>query len=188
MFATTLGADGAELRPLEPWQAEEYLAHVERGREHIGRYIAVAAAAEDLVSARAYLQLYADRAAADTGRIFGVWLARGLVGGVVFRVMDVPQGTCEAVCWLESSATGRGLITRAARVCLDWAFLERKVHRVECRIPSANTPSINVAKRLGMAKDGVLRESHLWNGARHDMEVWSVLAPEWRERRGAGRP
>ncbi|MFI9203011.1 GNAT family N-acetyltransferase [Streptomyces sp. NPDC053048] len=187
MFATTLGVDGAELRPLEPWQAEEYLAHVERGREHIGRYIALAAAAEDLASARAFLQLYADRAAADTGRVFGIWLEGVLVGGIFLRVMDVARGYCEAACWLEPSATGRGLMTRAARVCLDWVVFERKVHRVECRIPSSNTPSINVAKRLGMTRDGVLRESHLWNGVRHDMEVWSVLGPEWRELRDRQR-
>jgi hypothetical protein len=31
-----------------------------------------------------------------------------------------------------------------------------------------------------MTKDGVLRESYPYRGERHDMEVWSVLAPEWR--------
>ena len=30
MFAISLGDDGAELRPLEPWQAEEFLAHMDR--------------------------------------------------------------------------------------------------------------------------------------------------------------
>lgn len=30
-----------------------------------------------------------------------------------------------------------------------------------------------------MTKDGVLRESCLYRGKRHDEEVWSVLAPEW---------
>jgi RimJ/RimL family protein N-acetyltransferase len=31
-----------------------------------------------------------------------------------------------------------------------------------------------------MTKDGVLRESYPHRGRRHDVEVWSVLAPEWR--------
>jgi RimJ/RimL family protein N-acetyltransferase len=35
-----------------------------------------------------------------------------------------------------------------------------------------------------MTRDGVLRESYLYRGKRHDVEVWSVLAPEWR----AGKP
>ena len=42
-----------------------------------------------------------------------------------------------------------------------------------------------VAERLGMTKDGVMREAYLHRGVRHDMEVWSVLAPEWRAARDA---
>lgn len=187
MFAISLGDDGAELRPLEPWQAEEYLAHLDRGREYIGRYVALPTVCTDLPSARAFLQSYADKAAADTGRILGIWLDGTLVGGVLLRVMDTAAGTCEAGCWLEPSASGRGLVTRAVRVLIDWAVNERGLHRVEWQVSSANTASINVAKRLGMTKEGVLRESYPYRGVRHDMEVWSVLAPEWREARQEAR-
>jgi ribosomal-protein-serine acetyltransferase len=179
MFVKSLGTDGAELRPLEPWQAEEFFAHMERGREHIGQHIGFADAAKDLESARRLLQGYADKAAADTGRIFGIWLDDKLVGGVLLRVMDVPQGMAEVGCWLEPAATGNGLITRAARILIDWVIRERGLHRVEWRVSSENAPSIAVARRLGMTKDGVLRSNHPYRGVRQDLEVWSVLAPEW---------
>ncbi len=182
MFAIPLG-DDAELRPLEPWRAEEYLAHMDRGREYIGRYIGLASAATDLDSARAFLQSYADKQAADTGRIYGIWLEGTLVGGVLFRIFDAASGNCEVGCWLEESAVGRGLVTRAARVLIDWAVDERGMHRVEWRVSSANTASVNVAKRLGMTRDAVLRESSPHQGVRHDAEIWSVLAGEWREAR-----
>jgi len=38
VFALPLG-DGAELRPLQPWQAAEFLAHLDRGRENVDRWI-----------------------------------------------------------------------------------------------------------------------------------------------------
>ncbi|NKE57538.1 GNAT family N-acetyltransferase [Lentzea sp. PSKA42] len=179
MFVKSLGTDGAELRPLEPWQAEEFFAHMERGREFIGQHIGFADAAKDLESARTLLQGYADKAATDTGRIYGIWLDDKLVGGVLFRVMDVPQGRAEVGCWLEPSATGRGLVTRAAKVLIGWAIRERGMHRVEWLVSSRNAPSIAVARRLGMTRDGVLRSYHLHRGVRQDLEVWSVLAPEW---------
>lgn len=179
MFVKSLGAEGAELRPLEPWQAEEFFAHMERGREFIGQHIGFADAAKDLESARRLLQSYADKAASDTGRIFGIWLDDKLVGGVLLRVMDVPQGMAEVGCWLEPAAAGRGLITRAARILIDWVIRERGMHRVEWRVSSLNAPSIAVARRLGMTKDGVLRSNHPYRGVRQDLEVWSVLAPEW---------
>ncbi|UQX03690.1 GNAT family protein [Streptomyces sp. RerS4] len=186
MYAISLGDDGAELRPLEPWRAEEFLAHVDRGREFIGRFNGLPDIVTDLASSRAFLQAYADKTAADTGRMQGIWADDKLVGAVILRHLDVAQGTAEAGCWLEPAGVGRGLVTRAARVLIDWAIEERAVHRVDWWVVDANEPSIAVARRLGMTRDGVLRQSYLYRGERHDQEVWSVLAPEWRAARAAG--
>ena len=179
MYAISLG-DDAELRPLEPWHAGELLAHLERGREFIGQYIPFGTTETDLLSARAKLQRYADMRAADTGSLHGLWLDGTLVGGVLFLNFDATTGNCEVGCWLEPAATGRGLVTRAMRVLIDWAVEQRGIHRVEWVAAAGNRPSLNVARRLGMTRDGVRREAHPYGGVRHDLEVWSVLAPEWR--------
>ncbi|MFE0511372.1 GNAT family N-acetyltransferase [Streptomyces sp. NPDC058964] len=183
MYAISLGDDGAELRPLEPWHAGEFLAHLDRGREFIGQYIAFGSRETDVESARALLVTYAEKRAADNGGLHGIWLDGKLVGGVLFRTFDAVQGNCEVGCWLEPAAAGRGLVTRAVTVLIDWAVEERGIHRVEWYAASANRPSVNVARRLGMTRDGVLRESHLHRGVRQDIEVWSVLAAEWRAAR-----
>jgi ribosomal-protein-serine acetyltransferase len=185
MYAISLGADGAELRPLTPWHAEEFLTHMDRGREFVGQHISLPDVVTDLASSRAYLTGYADKSKTDAGRIDGIWVAGTLVGGVLFRTMDVEQGIAEAGCWLEPSAAGKGLVTRAARVLIDWAIEQRGIHRVEWWAASANEPSIAVARRLGMTKDAVLREFRLHHGTRHNLEIWSILAPEWRARRAA---
>lgn len=184
MFAISLG-EGAELRPIEPWQAEEFLTHIERAREYAGPWVPLTVRTKDLESGRELLQKFADRQAADTGRLYGIWLDGTLVGGVLFRIFDTATESCEVGVWLEPSAAGRGLVTKASRVLIDWAVDERGMHRVEWLVSSLNPRSIAVAQRLGMTKDGVLRESFPWQGVRHDMEVWSVLAPEWRKAREA---
>lgn len=186
MFGINLDADGtAVLRPLEPWRAEEFLAHIDRGREFISRYIGMPDLNTDLASSRAFLQQYAEKTAAGAGQIFGIWLDGTLVGGVMFRRFDAAAGTCEVGCWLEPSAAGRGLITRACTVLIDWAVDGRGIHRVEWMADTENTASLRVAERLGMRRDGVLRESYFYRGTRRDEEVWSVLAPEWRAGREA---
>ncbi|WP_369233102.1 GNAT family N-acetyltransferase [Streptomyces sp. R21] len=186
MYAISLGDDSAELRPLEPWHAEEFLANLDRGREFIGQFIPFGSKATDVVSARETLQRYADMRAADTGSFHGIWLDGKLVGGVLTLNFDAERGNCEVGCWLEPAATGRGLITRAMRVLIDWAIEDRGIHRVEWIAASGNLASLNVARRLGMTRDGVQRESHLHHGVRHDLEVWSLLAPEWRAARARG--
>ncbi|WP_424211635.1 GNAT family N-acetyltransferase [Streptomyces sp. BI20] len=179
MFSLAL-TDDAELFPLEVWHAEEFLAHLDRGREFIGQHVNFPNRATDLDSARALLADNALKAAADGPRLFGIRLAGTLVGGVLYPAFDAAQGVAEVGCWLEPTATGRGLITRACRVLIDHAIHERGIHRVEWHVSSANAPSIAVARRLGMTREGVLREQYLYRGVRQDTEIWSVLAPEWK--------
>ncbi|MFD4033543.1 GNAT family N-acetyltransferase [Streptomyces sp. NPDC058637] len=184
MFAVSLGDDGAQLRPLEPWQAEEFLAHMDRARGLVDPWVPFAAAAKDIDSARSLLQRYADKQAADTGRLYGIWLDGTLVGGVMLRIFEAGTGNCEIGCWLEPAGEGRGLVNRASRKLIDWAVDVRGMHRVEWVASAANTRSVAAAERLGMTRDGVLRESYLYRGVRHDQEIWSVLASEWRAGRG----
>ncbi|WP_031087691.1 GNAT family N-acetyltransferase [Streptomyces sp. NRRL WC-3549] len=180
MFAMDLGDDGAQLRPLEPWQAEEFLAHMDRARDLVDPWIPFAAAAADLDSARALLQRYADKQAADTGRMYGIWVDGTLVGGVLFRIFEAATGVCEIGCWLEPDGQGRGLVHRASRALMEWAFEVRGMHRVEWVASASNTRSVAAAERLGMTREGVLREAFLHRGERHDEEIWAVLASEWR--------
>lgn len=151
-------------------------------RSSTNRFVPFGSRATDLDSAREALQRYADLRAADTAWVHGLWLDGALVGGVLTLNFDAAAGTCELGCWLEPAGTGHGLVTRAMRVLIDWAVVERGIHRVEWVAASGNTASVAVARRLGMTRDGVRREAHLHNGVRHDLEVWSLLAPEWRAR------
>ncbi|CAM5549582.1 GNAT family N-acetyltransferase OS=Streptomyces rimosus subsp. rimosus (strain ATCC / DSM 40260/ JCM 4667 / NRRL 2234) OX=1265868 GN=SRIM_034595 PE=4 SV=1 [Streptomyces rimosus subsp. rimosus] len=70
---------------------------------------------------------------------------------------------------------------------VDWAVEERGIHRVEWIAAAGNAASIKVAQRLGLVRDGVQREKYARGGVRHDVEIWSVLAPEWRELRAGAR-
>lgn len=182
MFAYPLG-DGAELRPLEPWQAAEFAGYVSRSRAHLAPWLPWATTVADEESARQFLRRYADAQANDAGRIYGIWLDGVLVGGTVFRVFDVDAGICEVGVWLAPEAEGRGLITRAVRHMIDWAIGVRGMARVEWRTLPHNHRSVASAKRQGMTREGVLRQAFPIDGVRHDVEIWSLLADEWHSRR-----
>jgi ribosomal-protein-serine acetyltransferase len=147
-------------------------------RPHLAPWLPWANSITGEAGARAFLQRYADRQAADAGRIYGIWLGTRLVGGALFRVFDAESGVCEIGVWLSPDVQGRGLVTRAARHLIQWAFDVRGMTRVEWHCVPHNTRSIAVARRLGMSRDGVLRSAFAFNGERHDVEVWSLLAAE----------
>ncbi|MFE1381702.1 GNAT family N-acetyltransferase [Streptomyces sp. NPDC058740] len=183
MFSLPL-RDGAALRPLEVRHAEEFAAHMDRAREHIRPWVGAGFITTDVEGARGTLGRYAERQAADGGRLFGIWLDGTLAGGVMFTDFSAAAESCELGCWLEPAAEGKGLITPACEVLLDWALVERGAHRAEWHCRADNERSSAVARRLGMTMEGVRREAWAYGGTRHDKQVWAVLAPEWRARRG----
>ncbi|KUH38808.1 MULTISPECIES: GNAT family N-acetyltransferase [Streptomyces] len=179
MFSLPLG-DGARLGPLEVRHAAEFADHLDRAREHIRPWVGAGFVTDDEAGARATLQRYAGRQAADGARLYGIRRDDVLVGGVMFTDFDTALGSCEIGCWLEPSAEGHGLVTRACGVLLDWAFTSRSLHRAEWHCRADNDRSSAVARRLGMTLEGVRREAWPYAGVRHDKQIWAVLAPEWR--------
>ncbi|MEU5885074.1 GNAT family protein [Spirillospora sp. NPDC047279] len=177
MFTHALG-EGAELRPLEPWQAEEFAAHVLKVADQISPYIPWAKKIVDVDGARELLQLYADKQAVDARRMYGIWLDGVLVGGTVFRTFDAELGVCEIGVWLAADARGRGLVTTAARHMIDWAVNVRGIERVEWWCVPENEPSRAAAKRIGFTYEGTLRSAAVLEGRRYDLEVWSLLKDE----------
>src|SRR3954451_7340639 len=109
---------GALLDTLEPWRAEEFAAHLDRAREHIRPWVGPSFVTTDVDGARATLNRYAQGAAKDGARIFGIWDDDVLVGGVMFVEFSTAGGGCEIGCWLEPAAEGRGHITAATKALL----------------------------------------------------------------------
>jgi len=169
----------AEMRTLEPWNAEEFAAFIAEHRKHLAEYLPWAAALTDVDQTRAWLQRYAESAARDEGRIYGIWLDGRLAGGTLFRVFETRFSTAEIGVWLAPGAVGQGLVTRAATRMIDWVIRDRGMHRVEWRTFPENERSIAVAERLGMHLDGTLREAFPYNGVNHDALVYSLLSHEW---------
>lgn len=178
MFSLDLD-DGVRLQPLEVWHAPEFAEHLDRAREHIRPWVGPAFVTDTVDGALATLRRYADAAAGDGARLFGLWQASSLIGGVMFVQFDPAWGVCEVGCWLEPDAEGQGLVSRSVAVLLDWAFLTRGLTRAEWRCRTDNERSIAVANRLGMHSEGVLRSSWLYKGQRYDKQVFSILRDEW---------
>ncbi|WP_280698908.1 GNAT family protein [Kitasatospora sp. GP82] len=152
----------------------------DEGRDHLAPWLPWATSINDVEETRRWLKQFAEEQAKDRGRMYGIWLDGVLVGGVLFQVFRARSGICEVGAWLAPEAEGRGLVTAAVRRMVDWAFQERGMARVEWRTEPTNLRSIAVAKRLGMTREGVLRDVFRFQDGRRDLEVWSLLASEYR--------
>jgi len=76
---------------------------------------------------------------------------------------------------------GKGYATEAAGAMLGFAFSELGVHRVVAFCNALNTASYRVMEKLGMQRDGLLRQSLWWNGQWVDECVYAILERDWKQ-------
>jgi len=75
---------------------------------------------------------------------------------------------------------GKGYATEAAWNMINWAFNEFNLHRVVAFCHTENDASVRVMEKLGMRRDGRLRETRWLNGQWWDEYVYAVLEKEWK--------
>jgi RimJ/RimL family protein N-acetyltransferase len=75
---------------------------------------------------------------------------------------------------------GRGYATDAARELLGYLFDQRGKHRVTASCDARNAASARVLERLGLRREGHLRESTWAKGEWTDDLLYALLAREWR--------
>ncbi|WP_244304256.1 GNAT family N-acetyltransferase [Streptomyces lydicus] len=107
-----------------------------------------------------------------------------LVGDVTFVLTsrEHRQGGIGYV--FDPAHTGRGYATEASRALLELAFEQLRLHRVQAELDGRNTASARLLERLGMRREGHLRENEFLDGEWSDEVVYAMLAREWHAQQG----
>jgi len=75
---------------------------------------------------------------------------------------------------------GRGYATEAARAIVAFGFGELRLHRLWAACVLENTGSSRVLEKLGMRREGHLRENEWMKGRWWDTLLYGILDYEWR--------
>ncbi|MFZ5890620.1 MAG: GNAT family N-acetyltransferase [Myxococcota bacterium] len=86
--------------------------------------------------------------------------------------------SCELGYWLRREATGRGLMTEAARAAVDFAFGRMGVHRIRCAAATDNVASLRVIARLEFRFEGIARQAELVGSRWLDHALFARLASD----------
>lgn len=87
--------------------------------------------------------------------------------------------------WLIPTHTNRGYMTAALRLLIAFAFDTLALHRVEANIQPHNDPSLAVARRLGLRKEGFSPRYLQINGTWADHERWAITREDFTAQRAA---
>ncbi|MFI1738089.1 GNAT family N-acetyltransferase [Streptomyces sioyaensis] len=75
---------------------------------------------------------------------------------------------------------GHGYATEASRALLQLGFEELQLHRIQAELDGRNIASARLLERLGMRREGHLRENEFLDGEWADEVIYAMLAREWR--------
>jgi RimJ/RimL family protein N-acetyltransferase len=78
----------------------------------------------------------------------------------------------------DRQAVGRGFGVEAGKLICAWGLDVLGLERIEAKVYSYNTLSINALKRNGFRLEGVLRQAGFQDGRRCDMLVFGILREE----------
>ncbi|KPC66328.1 GNAT family N-acetyltransferase [Streptomyces chattanoogensis] len=75
---------------------------------------------------------------------------------------------------------GHGYATEASRALLKLGFDDLHLHRIQAELDGRNAASARLLERLGMRREGHLRENEFLDGEWTDEVIYAMLASEWR--------
>lgn len=98
--------------------------------------------------------------------------------GVVSLGFTPAHDRAELGFWVGREYWGHGLARRASAVVLDWAYTERRLHRVTARTLGDNQRAASLLRALGFRQEGLQRQHQYHWGRFRDVALWGRLASE----------
>jgi ribosomal-protein-alanine N-acetyltransferase len=115
--------------------------------------------------------------------MFAIVLDGKVIGGVNLRV-DKAHELAELGYSIAREHWGKGLVAEAGRALIGWAFPAYDLRKIFARADANNRGSWRVMEKLGMTREGLLREHRLVRGERGDEVIYGLLREEWEANAG----
>lgn len=117
----------------------------------------------------------------DSVYAFGIFLtdSKQLIGNVTLS--EVARGNYQS-CWigysLDRKQNGKGYMTKAVKLVVDYGFNELKLHRIEAGVMPHNIPSMKVLEKGGFHKEGIAIENVKINGKWENHQTLAIVNNE----------
>ncbi|MQR94504.1 GNAT family N-acetyltransferase [Fictibacillus phosphorivorans] len=115
------------------------------------------------------------------GYSFGIFLqdTHELIGQIgLFKIERGPAQKGMVGYSLDKVHNGKGYMTQALSLLIDFAFHELKLHRIEAEVMPQNMGSIQLLLKAGFHKEGISKKNVKINGRWEDHQVLAILNEE----------
>lgn len=151
-----------------------------RNRSHLEPFMHWMSPDYSIESARVFIDQKPSMVLEGRGLGLGIFRDTAFIGSIGFVSFDWNARKTEIGYWIDKSEEGKGIVSTACKILIEYAFGELGLNRIEIRSSTSNFRSAAIPERLGFVKEGILRQSEFRDGRLHDFAVYGLLADEWR--------
>jgi ribosomal-protein-serine acetyltransferase len=109
----------------------------------------------------------------------GIFRGSRLLGLIALHNIDKLRASADIDYAMDSRYRNQGIMTRACRALVSYAYTELNLNRIQICPDTANLPSLRVPEKLGFTKESVLRSYYRAAGGYRDCALYAMLKAEW---------
>ncbi|MBJ8075282.1 GNAT family N-acetyltransferase [Bacillus cereus group sp. N12] len=167
------------LKKLELKDAKELFELIYSSRNYLREWLPWVDTNQTVEDSEEYIKSTLQQYAENSGLRAGIYYKGNLVGEIGYYGIN-PLHKCASIgYWLGKEFQGKGLVTKACKVLLEYAFRELNLNRIEIRVASENYKSKAIAKRLGFTYEGCIRQNMWLYDHYVDHIVFGILKEEF---------
>lgn len=183
-FSLTLD-DATQVRLLRVSNADELFELTDVNREHLAPWMSWVDLVRDAGDTLGYLRTCEQDMLAQRAFRAGIFHEHRLAGAIDLHDIDWVNRNAKIGYWLDKAHTGKGIMTRAVRALVGYAFEALDLHRIEIRAATENHASRRIPERLGFEMEAVLADGQFVSGRFHDLALYATTQDEWEDGEGA---
>lgn len=171
--------ENIELRTLKTSDAQGFFDITKKNNKHLRQWLGWLDDDKTLADTEKYIEGSNKRFEDKEGLDLAIFQDNEQIGGIGLFPWDTSNKKISIAYWLVEEHQGKGIMTDAMKVILDYVFNEMKLNRIEITVAIENTRSSALPKKLGFTLEGIAREGGWLYDHFVDLEVYSLLAKEW---------
>ncbi len=170
-----------QLKRLEKHHATELFDLVDANRDILSQWLPWVELTYSYVDSLAFIELAHKQMTEKNEIQMGIWFEEKLCGCIGMHSLNwSSKSTCPGH-WLAAGVQGKGIITKATRAFVNYAFNDYSLNRVEIRCGTNNLKSRAIPEKLGFTLEGTLREAeYMVNGSYIDLAVYGMIQSDWK--------
>ncbi len=114
--------------------------------------------------------------------VYAIHYKERMIGAGEFNIRDFTNKAGEIGYILHPDYWRKGIATEVASLLIDFGFKKLRLHRIFATCDPRNIASSKVLEKVGMTREGQIRDDLLLKSGWRDSLLYSVLEHEWTSR------